>query len=79
MALLVEALREFAEVRVVATQPAMHFVRTLSEEAQAAIGEVLGDDMEWRQWQQASAFPARARVMRLHLHACASSGEDGPM
>jgi hypothetical protein len=55
LALLVEALREFAEVRVVATQPAMHFVRTLSEQARQTIGEVLGDEMEWRQWQQASA------------------------
>lgn len=49
---IVAQLREFAEVKVVATGPSRHFLSTLPDATQASLGPVLGDEDEWHQWKR---------------------------
>jgi hypothetical protein len=70
LGLMVEQLRRFAEVKVVATQPALRFVKTLSKDVQAAVGEILGDDAEWRDWKQ-------VRSEGVELRGCSRCGGRG--
>mmetsp|Transcript_29312 Transcript_29312/g.95534 ORF Transcript_29312/g.95534 Transcript_29312/m.95534 type:complete len:203 (+) Transcript_29312:346-954(+) len=50
---LLEALREFADVKVVATQAARHFLPGGSGDAggDSEVLPLLGDESEWRQWR----------------------------
>lgn len=52
LGLLATAIRVFADVKIIATTPALHFLHTLPFDVQTELGQVAGDEDEWHSWEK---------------------------
>lgn len=52
LGLLATRLQAFADVKIIATTAAQHFIRTLPDTVQNELGQVAGDEDEWRSWEK---------------------------